>query len=92
MNKNGNIIEEGYNDVKGVMCSAYKNTDSHWVVVAINYSEDVKPFCFKHSDETDCKWLMFRTSDISSESLAPVGTTDGNTCLTPRSVTTFVSE
>jgi hypothetical protein len=40
----GKEIPEGYNDVKGIMCSAYLNTDGKWVVVAINYSEQSKPF------------------------------------------------
>lgn len=90
LSNDGKIISEGYNDVKGVMCSAYKNTDGKWVVVAINYSESNKPFVFS-IDNTANKWKAYRTSDISAESLAPIGTTDGNSILSPRSITTFVS-
>lgn len=88
----GQTIEEGYNDPTGVMCSAYKNTDGHWIVVAINYSEDMKPVAFRTSDAAIHKWQLYRTSDISAESLAPVGMCDGQTVLAPRSITTFVSE
>lgn len=91
LNKSGNEVPEGYNDVKGVMCSAYKNTNGQWVVVAINYSEDSKPFCFSVDKNSGLTWKAYRTSDISAESLAPIGESDGNAVLTPRSVTTFVS-
>ncbi len=86
----GKQVDEGYNDPTGVMCSAYRNVDGKWVVVAINYSEDVKPVDFSFDDKERKQWSMYRTSDVSSESLAPVGECDGNTRLAPRSVTTFV--
>lgn len=92
LDEQGKEIVEGYNDVKGLMCSAYKNTDGRWVVVAINYSESSLPFNFGVEASGGRRWSAYRTSDISSESLAPVGSTDGNTLLAPRSVTTFVSE
>ena len=88
----GKNIEEGYNDPTGVMCSAYKNTDGKWVIVAINYSEDLKPVSFKIDEGNTRNWQLYRTSDISSESLAPVGRSDGNTVLSPRSITTFVEK
>lgn len=87
----GKAVPEGDTDVKGVMCSAFKNTDGRWVVVAINYSEDVKPFDLSLSDGNARKWQMYRTSDVSAESLMPVGTTEGKTVLAPRSITTFVA-
>lgn len=87
----GNPVFEGYNDPTGVMCSAYRNADGSWVVVAINYSESLKPFNFATDDGAARQWQMYRTSDISSESLAPVGNTNGQTVLAPRSVTTFVA-
>lgn len=92
LDERGKEIVEGYNDVKGVMCSAYKNTDGRWVVVAINYSEASLPFNFGVEASGARHWSAYRTSDISSESLAPIGTTEGKTLLAPRSVTTFVSE
>lgn len=87
----GKSIEEGYNDPTGVMCSAYKNTNGKWVVVTINYAEDVKPVCFKVAGN-NMQWQMYRTSDISAESLAPVGECNGTTHLAPRSITTFVEQ
>jgi hypothetical protein len=75
----------------GVMCSAYRNADGSWVVVAINYSEDLKALSLGFSDTTEGKWQMYRTSDVSGETLKPVGTTTGTVQLAPRSITTFVS-
>lgn len=89
----GKEIPEGYNDVKGIMCSAYLNTDGKWVVVAINYSEQSKPFALSLDNSESIKWKMYRTSDVTSENLTPVDTYDASNCnLTPRSITTFVSE
>ncbi|MCH4251809.1 MAG: xylanase [Prevotella sp.] len=86
----GNSISEGATDPYGIMCSAYQNTDGRWTVVAINYSESIKPFHFKTSNDAVPSWQMYRTSNISTEDLAPVGRTNGDTTLPPRSVTTFV--
>lgn len=87
----GKPVEEGYNDPQGVMCSAYRNADGRWAIVAINYSEDTKPVSFQVGTAPR-KWLLYRTSDISAESLLPVGTCQGTTVLAPRSITTFVEE
>lgn len=87
----GQPVDEGFNDPYGVMCSAYRNADGRWVIVAINYSDDVRPVTFQTSDGTRRTWQLYRTSDVSAESLAPVGTSDGNCQLAPRSITTFVS-
>lgn len=88
----GAAVPEGFNDPYGVMCSAYRNADGRWVIVAINYSEDLKPVTFKSSDGKAHSWKLYRTSDVSAESLAPVGTSDGRATLAPRSITTFVGE
>ena len=90
--EDGKEITEGFNDPKGVMCSAYRNSDGKWAIVAINYSEDVKPVSFNVEGVSAKTWRMYRTSDVSAESLAPIGTTDGTTNLAPRSVTTLVEE
>lgn len=91
LDEQGDKVPEGYNDVDGVMASAFRNTDGHWVVVAINYATDMRPFNFSVRGK-QLEWLAYRTSDISAESLAPVGTTSGNCTLPPRSITTFVSK
>lgn len=74
------------------MCSAYRNNNGKWAIVAINYSEDVKSVKFDIDGQASKTWKMYRTSDISAESLLPVGTTEGTTSLAPRSITTLVEE
>ena len=78
-------------DPYGVMCSAYRNSDGSWAVVVINYSESLKDFNVRLSDQKAYKWQMYRTSDVSGETLKPVGICDGSAKLAPRSITTFVS-
>lgn len=87
----GKNVAEGFNDVHGVMCSAYRNKDNSWVVVAINYSDNFKPFILSTDDGQGHEWQIFRTSEVSTENLKHVGQTDGRTTLVPRSVTTFVA-
>lgn len=88
----GKQLNEGYNDPTGVMCSAYRNADGKWVVVAINYAEAMKPVAFNLDNGEKAEWQMYRTSDVSTESLAPVGSCQGETTLMPRSITTFVQK
>jgi len=71
------------------MCSAYRNADGRWVAVVINYSDRLQDFNLRLSDGRK-QWQMYRTSDVSGETLKPVGSTDGHTTLPPRSITTFV--
>ena len=77
-------------DPYGVMCSAYRNASGQWVAVVINYSERQQDFSLRLSDGTAGQWQMYRTSDVSGETLKPVGIAAGNTLLPPRSITTFV--
>ena len=79
-------------DPYGVMCSAYRNADGRWVAVVINYGERQKPFSLNTSDGKKRSWTMYRTSDISAESLKNIGCSDGCTTLAPRSITTFVED
>lgn len=88
----GTAVDGGCDDMRGVMCSAYRNKDGAWTVVAINYSEESKPFDLAVDDGAEREWIMYRTSDILAENLKPVGTTMGTAVLAPRSVTTFVSK
>ena len=76
----------------GVMCSAYRNADGRWVAVVINYSESLQPFTLHLSDRAPLTCRMYRTSDVSGETLKPIGTVSGQTVLPPRSITTFVEE
>ncbi len=78
-------------DPYGVMCSAYRNADGSWVAVVINYSNQLQPFSLSLSDGQSRQWQMYRTSDVSGETLKPVGITSGSLQLPPRSITTFTS-
>lgn len=91
INRDGTAVADGETDPEGVMCSAYRNKNGKWAVVAINYSQDVKKFGFAFSNDRKTKWRIYRTSNISDENISPCGETYGNTALPPRSVTTFVS-
>lgn len=86
---NGNQVTEGDTRPYGAMLSAYRNTDGKLVVVAINYSERILPVAID-VDGNGRQWQMYRTSDISAESLLPIGTATDKTKLAPRSITTFV--
>ena len=78
-------------DPYGVMCSAYRNADGSWVAVVINYSNQLQPFSLSFSDGQSRQWQMYRTSDVSGETLKPVGVTSGSLLLPPRSITTFTT-
>jgi len=92
--KNQQEVKEGDTNVKGVMCSAYRNADGRWVMVAINYADQPKSFHFSLSGhKKPRRWHLYRTSDKEGEDLAPVDIlSKPSTLLPPRSVTTFVSE
>lgn len=85
----GSLRDEGWNEPYGVMCSAYRNADGKWCIVAINYSEEPRGVEFRLSDESNVRWRLYRTSDRTGESLAPVGSSSGRCLLPPRSVTTM---
>lgn len=90
--KKDRVVAEGDTDPEGVMCSAYRNANGQWVVVAINYSSDNRTFSFGIDKVKKNDWQVYRTSDNEGENLAPVGTVNGSKAtLAPRSVTTFVS-
>lgn len=90
-NDEGDIVKEGDTRPYGTMLSAYRNVDGKLVVVAINYSDRLCPITL-NVDGKPHRWNMYRTSDISAESLLPIGSAIDKTTLTPRSITTFVSE
>ena len=86
----GKKVEDGSTDPTGVMISAYQNQDGKWVVVAINYSEETRLVDIGLDNQEKKTWQMYRTSDVSAESLAPVGVCGETAQLAPRSITTFV--
>ena len=86
----GKKVEDGCTDPTGVMISAYQNQDGKWVIVAINYSEETRQIAIGLDNQEKKNWQMYRTSDVSAESLAPVGVCGETAQLAPRSITTFV--
>lgn len=72
--KAGKPIPEGDTDPKGLMCSAYKNTDGSYATVIINYADTEKEFSLSKSKRASRKkWKVFRTSDKAGENLKPIG-------------------
>ncbi len=78
-------------DPYGVMCSVFKNVDGSWVAVVINYSDKIQDLTLRLSDSQILQWQMYRTSDVSGETLKPIERTTGSYQIPPRSITTFVS-
>lgn len=87
----GKTLREGDTDPYGLMCSAFKNVDGRWAVVVINYSQAAQSITLPLPGGTNTQWEAYRTSERSSESLAPIGTTGSDILLAPQSITTFVS-
>lgn len=83
-------IGEGDTNPEGIMCSAYKNTDGSYVVVAINYSLQDKAFLWEIAGQREKAFKAYRTSDVSNENLAPVVLDQKSPMLKARSITTFV--
>lgn len=94
------VEQDGDFDPYGLMCSAYRNADGRWVVVAINYSNQNKEIQLKMKNVTQAavqgmtevnEWTMYRTSDAEGETLKPIATMQGIAVLPPRSITTFLA-
>lgn len=79
-------------DPYGLMCSAYRNQDGHWVAIVINYSDQPQHFSLRLSEGSSLRWQMYRTSDVAGETLLPVGRMSTSTLLPPKSITTFVEK
>lgn len=83
---------DGLEEPYGLMCTAYRNLDGRWVVVVINYGTDSRPFSLAVDDGRERQWLSYRTSDAEGENLRPIGDSNGEAVLAPRSITTFVEK
>lgn len=92
--KSGQVIPEGDTRPKGLMCTAYRNTNGQWVIVVINYADLEQNFTFDVSDSKVKSWQGYRTSDIAGEDLLPIHKLKKRqlAVIPARSVTTFVSE
>jgi len=83
---------KGQEDPYGLMVTAYRNKDGHWVAVVINYSGEPQDFRLSTSDKKKRRWQVYRTSDAEGENLMPIGENDGRMKLSARSIATFVEK
>ena len=93
--RNEQPVAEGDTDQTGLMCTAYRNTDGHWVVVMLNYAETEADVRLAFNDKQQVKkWQPYLTADgdgINLKPLKPVRS--GKTVTIPaRSAVTFVSQ
>ena len=72
--KAGKSISEGDTDPKGIMCTAYRNTDGSRVMVVINYADTSKTFRISKNSVTQGKWQIYQTSDQEGDNLRPTET------------------
>jgi len=86
------ISSQKQEDPYGLMVSAYKNQDSKWVCVCINYSDQPQDFQLNFSDKKRHSFKIYRTSDAEGENLKPVGKSKGKAQLSARSISTFVEK
>ncbi len=88
----GKKIFEGDTNPEAIMCSAYRNADGGYIVVAINYDKEAHTFVCKPKSKKQAQWKLYRTSDIQDENLKLVGKIEcGKGIELPaRSITTFV--
>ncbi|MDD3036832.1 glycoside hydrolase family 30 protein [Bacteroides sp.] len=90
----GKLVPEGDTDQKGLMCSAYKNTDGKYVVVLINYANEDKEYSIGKGNAKKTEWQVYSTSDREGENLKPVAKIKGRKVnrIPARSVITLLSE
>ncbi|MCD8318203.1 MAG: xylanase [Paraprevotella sp.] len=88
----GRRVEEGDTDRKGLMCTAYRNTDGTWVMVVLNYSPEEKTFTFRVKNQKVGKWQPYLTAEGENVNLQPQEKIrNGKTARIPaRSLITFV--
>lgn len=93
-NKQNKIVSEGDTDPYGLMVSAYKNTDSSLVVVAVNYSISNRNIKLVSDKKGNKMWKPYCTSDVDKQDLLPLdGIKNGGDFSMPaRSIVTFVKQ
>lgn len=62
----------GTNNIKGLMVSAFENTDGEIVVVAINYSEEDQRVIFNVKQDNEFYFRPYITSDRTEDNLRPM--------------------
>lgn len=89
------IVPDGDTDQTGLMCTAYLNTDGHWVVVILNYAEEEASIRLTFKDKQQVKkWQPYLTADGDGINLKPLKTVRNNKIVTipARCAVTFVSQ
>ena len=91
--KEGRTVEEGDTDRTGLMCSAYRNADGSWVMVAVNYAAEEKALTLHVDDRKVKRWQPYLTAEGEGRNLLPLpAVRNGKPTTVPaRSVLTFVS-
>lgn len=70
--ESGRMVPEGDTEPRGLMCSAYQNTNKQWVMVVINYANSERIFTWDVKDAKVTSWQGYRTSDRTGENLFPL--------------------
>ena len=91
--KTGRTVMEGDTDRTGLMCTAYRNADGSWVMVAVNYATEAKNMTFHVDDRKVKSWQPYLTAEGTGKNLQPVDKVGNGkqTVIPARSIVTFVS-
>lgn len=91
--KTGRAVTEGDTDRTGLMCTAYRNADGSWVMVAVNYATEAKNMTFHVDDRKVTSWQPYLTAEGTGKNLQPIDKVGNGkqTVIPARSIVTFVS-
>ena len=83
---------EGDTDRTGLMCTAYRNADGSWVMVAVNYATEAKNMTFHVDDRKVKSWQPYLTAEGTGKNLQPIDKVGNGkqTVIPARSIVTFV--
>ncbi len=92
VSRDGISGEDAATDTRGLMCSAYRNTDGSTVVVMINYSDTAHEAVIDPASGAK-EMNLWRTSDVEGETLRHIGSAKAGKSVTfpPRSITTLTT-
>lgn len=89
----GQTVTEGDTDQKGLMCTAFRNTDGRWAFVVLNYADEDKTITFEVKNEKAGRWTPYVTAEGEGVNLKPGKSIKNGrkTTIPARSAVTFVS-
>ena len=89
----GLTVTEGDTDQKGLMCTAFRNTDGRWAFVVLNYADEDKTITFEVKNEKTGRWTPYVTAEGEGVNLKPGKSIKNGrkTTIPARSAVTFVS-